>query len=98
MQQDREYDFNVQVFTQSGFIDVLERCNSISVTNIGDTAVRIDQCILFPSATPLTALGDSVSFGGNQNEILARQQLQLIFVAPLGVLPQVQIIQKFFIK
>lgn len=96
MQQDREFDFNVQVFTQSGFIDVLERCNSIVVTNIGDTTVRVDQAVIFPSATPLTSLGDSVVIGGHKDEITSRQQLQLIFVAPIGVLPQVQVIQKFY--
>lgn len=94
---DRQFDFNVQVFTRSAFIDVVERCNAISITNVGDTAARVDQILLFPSATPATVLGDSASIGGNQNEVLSRQQLQLIFVAPVGAAPAIQVIQKFYI-
>lgn len=95
---DREFDYNVQFFTKSGFFDVLDSCNSISFTNVGDTQVNVDQIILNPSATPPNPLGDSATIGGNANEVLSRKTIQVIFVQPVGAAPRLQVIQKFYVK
>jgi hypothetical protein len=85
------------IYTTSGKITVQRGCNGYTATNIGDTPVRINGKVLFPSATPLTVLGDSISLGGNRGEIY-KGQIIVMFATPLGALPQVEIIQKFYTK
>lgn len=84
-------------YTQSGKVSVVKGCNGYTATNIGDTAVTINGQVLFPSATPATVLGDSMSVGGNLGEVLAAQQIDVVFAAAPAVTPQVIIIQKFYI-
>lgn len=91
-----KWNFTVNTYTVSGEIPVQRGCNSIEVTNIGDTAVQINGIILFPSTTPATVLGNSISLGGNLGETY-QGKLSLMFVQAIGALPQVQVIQKFYI-
>lgn len=95
--QDRKFDTVVQIVTQSKWIDVFKDCNAIQFTNIGDTAVTVDEKILFPSATPATVLGDAVSYGGNENEVYAKQSVKVSFANPGGVNPKLEIVQKFYV-
>lgn len=76
---------------------VVERgCNSVQVTNLGTSTVQINGVTLFPSATPATVAGDSISFGGNLGEIY-KGDLNLVMVLPLGATPLVEITQKYYI-
>ena len=91
------WNISVETITQAKSVIVNKGCNSFTVTNLGDTIVTINQVRLFPSLTPLTAVGDSVSFGGNLGEIY-KGNIDIAFVLPLGVLPIVEIVQKFYVK
>lgn len=93
---DRKFDTITQRYTRSGYIDVVDRCNAIILTCVGDTQVRVDEIVLNPSVTPATVLGDSFVIGGNENEIYAKKVLQLTFVVPVGAAPQLQVVQKFY--
>lgn len=93
----KTFDTICQIITSSKFVDVYQQCNAIMVTNIGDTAVTVDEKILFPSATPLTVLGDAVSYGGNENEVYNKQVLKISFAQPLGANPKIEIVQKFYV-
>lgn len=95
--KENKYNISVQSYNGSGDVAVIPRCNGVTVTNTGDTIAFINDIILFPSATPATSVGDSVSIGGNENEIY-KGNLRLKFQAPVGVIPQVEIIQKFFVE
>ena len=84
------YDRTQKVAVQKG-------CNGYVATNVGDTPVTVNGQILFPSATPATVLGDSISVGGNLGEIYGAQQIDVVFASPAGAAPLVTIVQKFYI-
>ena len=48
-------------------MDVQRPCNGFTATNTGDNIVTVNGAILYPGV-PGTSLGDSRSFGGNENE------------------------------
>jgi hypothetical protein len=77
-------------------INVQPKCNAIIITNLGDTIAFINGAILFPSATPTTDAGDSLSFGGNEGDVYVGN-LKLSFQFPVNANPQVQIIQQYYI-
>lgn len=91
------FRFNVVTnqYTKSGKIVVERGCNSVQVTNLGTGTVQINGITLFPSATPATVAGDSVSFGGNLGEIY-KGDLNLVLVLPLGAAPLVEVTQKYY--
>lgn len=92
------YNFTVSNYYQSGRITVERWCNGITITNLGDAPASVNGMILYPSATPGTALGDSRSIGGNEGEIF-KGNLNLSFDLSGGaVSPQVEIIQKFYVE
>jgi len=95
--QIKKYNVQVNNYVKSQYIPVAKNCNGFTVTNIGDTALTINDIILFPSATPATVLGDSVSIGGNEGEIYTGN-LKLSFLVPVGAAPNVQIIQKYYLE
>lgn len=84
------------IYRASASVIVIRGCNGFIATNLGDTAVLINGQTLFPSATPATVLGDSVSVFGNKGEIYGSQQIIVQFVQPLGAAPAVEIVQKFY--
>jgi len=92
------YDWNIVVnrYSESKQLIVEKGCNSITITNLGDVIVRFNNLTLFPSATPATVAGDSISLGGNLGEIYTGD-MNLQFVLPTaGTAPLVEIIQKFY--
>jgi len=91
------YNFNIVTtrYSRSAEITPARGCNSFTVTNLGDTPVDFNGEILFPSATPLTAVGDSVSFGSNLGEVY-KGNMTLKFALPLGATPLVAITQKYY--
>lgn len=90
----RHYNIFTQVYTQSGQIEVVENCNGYTATNIGADIVTINGQVLFPG-TVGSILGDSVSVGGNEGEIY-KGRLDIAFAAITN--PQLQIVQKYYIK
>src|SRR4051812_29236534 len=93
----RRYNFSVNVYDKSQTVPRERNCNGFTVTNIGDTPVRVNQKILFPSVTPATVQGDSISFGGNEGEIYVGD-IVLSVLVPLGAAPLVEIIQKYYLE
>lgn len=92
----RRFNITVNNYQVSGSVSVQKNCNSMTYTNIGDEAVTINDIILFPSATPATILGDSVSIGGNEGEVY-KGNIRVKFAGG-GAAPNVQIIQKFYLE
>ena len=90
-----KYNFSTTLETISGFKEVVDKCNGFTVTNTGDTIVLVNDTILYPG-TPGTFLGDSISFGGNRGEIYVGK-IKVSFVQPVGVIPQLQLTQKFYV-
>lgn len=95
-QQYRRYNFTTNNYALPGDIPRERYCNGFTVTNIGDTPLKINDAILFPSATPATVQGDSKSFGGNEGEIYIGK-LSLSFLQPVLANPLCEIIQKYYI-
>lgn len=93
----QKYNIAIGTYNTSQFIDVVENCNGFTFTNIGDTIAEVNGQVIFPSATPLTALGDSRSIGGNEGEIY-KGNMRLLFRTPLGAAPLVEIVQKLYIE
>jgi hypothetical protein len=94
MQILRNYNIATNIYTKSQFVRVVTNCNGYMATNIGDTIVTVNDMILYPG-TPGTIIGDSRSVGGNEGEIYTGV-IKISFSVPLGVLPQVEIVQKYY--
>lgn len=92
----QKYVITTKRFSVSGDVPRSRNINGFTVTNIGDTAFKINDKILYPSATPATDQGDSVSYGGNEGEIYAGN-MDLQFLVPLGAAPLCEIIFKYYV-
>lgn len=90
-----EYNVSVQSFTQSVEVARVSGCNGYTATVTGDTAARVNGQLLFPSATPATVLGDSISVIGNHGETFTGR-IEIEFIQPLGANPQIELLQKFY--
>lgn len=92
---DRKYNISVQVYNENAFVPVDTRCFAYMFTNVGDTTARVNGMVLFPSATPATAIGDSRTIAAHRNE-LYKGNITLQFAAG-GAAPAVEIVQLFYI-
>lgn len=95
--QYKKFDTIVQIITASSLVDVFENCNAILFTNLGDTVITVDEKTLFPSTAPATVQGDSVSYGGNELEVYNKKSIKVSFIQPIGLLPRLEIVQKFYL-
>lgn len=91
----RKYNIIPSIQTTSGVVEILPNCNGYIVTNTGDSIVTLKGAITLYPGTPGTNLGDSISIGGNDGEIITERRLQISFTAG-GTAPAVQIIQKIY--
>lgn len=89
-----KYNITVNTYTAPMQITRESLCNGATITNTGDKTARINNILLYPGVIG-SVLGDSVSIGGNENEIYTGQ-LTLSFEGA-GANPSVQVIQKFFV-
>lgn len=96
------YDLDTLLYFASVDVQRPKYINGFTVTNIGDTTFKINGKLLFPSATPLTAQGDSMSFGGNENEIYIGKITLAFEIAgspfPIGVNPVCEIVYKTYLE
>lgn len=88
---------SVNNYTTSKFINVEENCFAYTATNVGDTIVDINGMVLFPSLTPATVLGDSISVSAPKGQLF-KGQLKVSFRVALGAIPNVEISQLFYLK
>lgn len=94
----RLWNFTVSKYSESQQIDVTPGCFAIMFTNLGDVIARLNDMVIFPSATPLTALGDSRSLSGHFLD-LYKGNLSLAFQVPTaGVAPLVEVVQLFYVE
>lgn len=91
-----KFDTITQTYNASGKISVVRNCNGITVTNLGDEAVTVDDRILYPG-TPGSILGDSYTIGGNGGEIYNKRILNIYFAGG-GVNPKVEVTQKYYVE
>lgn len=93
-----DYNISVNFYNagNQGFINIQKNCNSIMVTNLGDTIATINGIVLFPSATPATVAGDTLEITGNELDSF-KGNLKLAFNFPVGASPLVQIVQQFYV-
>lgn len=90
----RPYNITVQTYQQGGDITVERGCTAFMFTNVGDTIAFVNGMVVFPSATPATALGDSRSIAAHTLDIY-KGRIQLKFQGA-GVAPAVEIVQVFY--
>jgi hypothetical protein len=95
-QQYRKYNITVQILQRSDWYNVEYLCNGFTVTNIGDTIVKINEQIFYPGV-PGVSLGDSRSYGGNESEIY-KGVIKVAFQIPIGALPQIELVQKVYVE
>lgn len=90
------FDMTVQVYSGNTYIPVARKCFAFMFTNVGDTTATVKGMVIFPSATPTTALGDSRSISGHKLDIY-KGTMDLSFRTPLGVAPAVEIVQLYYV-
>lgn len=93
---DRPYNMTVQIYTENTYIPPARKCFAFMFTNVGDTIATIQGMVIFPSATPLTALGDSRTISGHWGNIYTGK-MDLSFRLPLGATPAVEVVQLYYI-
>lgn len=86
----------VQIYSENEYIPVVKNCFAFMFTNIGDTIASVEGMVIFPSATPATALGDSRTIAAHELEVYTGS-MNLSFRAPVGVLPQVEVVQLYYV-
>ena len=89
----QKYNISVITVNKSGFVNVIENCNSFMVTNTGVDTVQVNDMILYPGV-PGTSLGDSRTIGGNQGEVY-KGTLKIAFATLVA--PALEIVQKTYI-
>lgn len=82
-----------QTYTPGQTISRVQNCNGFTVTNTGDSIVRVNGRTLYPGV-PGTSLGDSISIGGNHGEVYTGN-INISFGA--GAAPACEVEQKFYI-
>lgn len=92
----RPYNMSVQVYSENTYVTVQGKCFAFMFTNIGDTTATVKGMVIFPSATPTTALGDSRSISGHKLD-LYKGTMDLSFRAPVGTAPLVEIVQLYYV-
>lgn len=90
------YDMTVQTYSENTYIPVARKCFAFMFTNIGDTIATVKGMVIHPSATPLTAIGDSRSISGHKLDIYSGT-MDLSFRAPLGATPLVEVVQLYYV-
>jgi hypothetical protein len=93
----KEVNFSTVVFQKTGNIIRERNCNAFVATVIGDTNAKVNGKLLFASATPLISQGDSFAFSCEEDDIFVGI-INIQFILPMGVNPQVEIVQRFYIK
>lgn len=86
----------VQIYSENAYITVAKNCFAFMFTNVGDTIATVEGMVIFPSATPATALGDSRTIAAHELEIYTGS-MNLSFRAPVGVIPAVEIVQLYYV-
>ncbi len=92
----RPWDMIVQIYSENTYIPVAHGCFAYMFTNVGDTTATVKGMVIFPSATPATALGDSRSIAAHKLDIY-KGTMDLSFRAPIGVAPAVEIVQLYYV-
>lgn len=93
---DREYYIDAFEVSLSGLYNVQLGCSDWIAINMGDTLVRVDNVVLLPRTAPGLS-GGSFSPDARGGEIYNRRTFSVIFIAPLGTAPLVQIVQKIYV-
>lgn len=93
---DRPYNMAVQVYSENFYVPVADKCFAFMFTNVGSTPATVNGMVIFPSATPLTALGDSRTISGHDGDIY-KGNITLSFTPPIVAIPQVEIVQLYYI-
>jgi hypothetical protein len=90
----QSYNISVVTIVRSGFVDIMEDCNSWMVTNTGADIVEVNGMILYPGVVG-TSLGDSKTIGGNAGEVY-KGNIKVAFRTVVA--PALEVVQKCFIK
>jgi hypothetical protein len=93
----RPYNLYVQVYNTPLQVPVAKGCFAFMFTNVGDTVATVNGMVIFPNATPLTALGDSRTIAAHENEVYTGN-ITLVFLPTVGATtPNVEIVQLYYI-
>jgi hypothetical protein len=93
--QARVWNFTATNYSGPTDIILVKNVFAFMFTNIGDTKAFINGIVVFPSATPTTALGDSRSLAGHTMDLF-KGVMRLSFVNPGGAAPLVEVVQLFY--
>lgn len=96
LQQGRAWDMIAVPYETGQRVTRQKNCFAVMFTNIGDTVASVNNMIIFPSATPTTALGDSRAIAGHIMDIY-KGKIVLAFQGG-GANPRVEIVQLFYME
>lgn len=92
----RPYNMTVQIYDSNQYVTVAKGCFAFMFTNVGDTTATVNGMVVFPSATPTTALGDSRTISGHEYDVYTGN-ITLSFRPVIGATPLVEIVQLYYI-
>lgn len=94
VQHARVWDMSVLTYSTSKRIDRIENCFAFQFTNVGDTVAYVNGMVIYPSATPGSAIGDSRSLSGHLLDLYGGQIT--LAIAPGGAAPLIEIVQLYY--
>jgi len=86
---------SAMVYNTSRQVIRVPNCCGFMFTNVGDTIATVNGMVIFPSATPATALGDSRTISMQEGEEYVGN-IDLSIRVPLGAAPAVELVQMFY--
>lgn len=92
----KPYNKTVQIYSTNQSVPIAKGCFAWMFTNVGDTTADVEGMVIFPSATPATAIGDSRTISGHENDIYTGN-ITISFRPPLGSSPAVELVQLYYV-
>lgn len=91
----RVYNIDVKLINTSQQVVRPDGLFAFMFTNLGDTICRVNDMVIFPSATPATALGDSRSISAHLMD-LYKGNINVSFANPGGASPLIEMVLLFY--
>lgn len=91
----KAYNTVTQIYSENAYIPVADNCFAFMFTNVGGTIADVNGMVIFPSATPATALGDSRTIAGHELDVYTGN-ITLSFRTG-GTNPAVEVVQLYYI-
>jgi hypothetical protein len=94
MRVPRGWNMDVMIYNESTNVPVTKNCFAFMFTNVGDSIGYINDIVVYPSATPGAALGDSRTISGHLLDVY--KGTMNLKITPVLAAPAIEVVQLFY--